>query len=222
MKYDFHFIINILRKARKRRLDFDAPLTLLDLKQYRYELVRKGDACYDDEKQEIEFLTALIRFYDTPCANPNFSDTMERVTLSIGLTNEIFEALLPQFCSIINNENEWVCLYHIMIYRGWMAKVHFYVWVDWLNDRLSTIGKNEVLDDSGRRKVCKYLTKPEKYTWTLEEYQKAKGTISKQSANTFKRLYNLCEQIDGIFEGVREDDKIEIVPELVAEFGITD
>lgn len=220
MNNNSHFIINLILKIRHRRLDFDAPLTLQDLRQYRYGLVRKGDMCPDEEKEELEYLTALIRYYDTPCANPNDMNTKDRVTLSIGFTNEIFENLLPQFCSIINLENEWVCVYHVMIYRGWMSEVHFYVWVDWLNERLRMIGKKEILDDSGRRKVCKYLTNSEKQKWTLEEYQKAKGTTTKQSASTFQRLFNLCVQIDDIFEGIRDDVKIVIVPELAANFGL--
>lgn len=204
---EIEFQINIIRKIRESRLDYDNPLTLMDLKHYRLQLYQKVDRT-DTENQELAYLTKLIRFNDRPYMPPSEIKKMKQVNLSIGVTTELFEYLLPKFCSIINNEDEWVCLHHVMIYRGWMVPVDFYPWVDWLNERLRAIGRNDVLHDSARRKISKYLSRPERYLWVLEDYLKAENKTSHQSDKKFRRHCDLCDQIDEIFDGVRDDDKM--------------
>jgi hypothetical protein len=198
-------LFNLIRKIRDRRLEPFSPLTLNDVKHYRLYLIQKGDLCTEVEKDEILFLTQLIRYYDRPYIEPDEQNSLEFVQLCIGFTDSLFEQILPLLCNIISQDSEWVAVYHIMIYDGWMSPVDFYAWVKWLNDRLYAIGKQEVLGDSAHRKVNNYLKRPERYKWSLDEYLKEKKTDSKKTINVFKRLCVVCEQVRHIFDGTIDD-----------------
>jgi hypothetical protein len=200
---EFEFRFNLLQKIRYGRQEFDVLPNCDDFKKYRIELYKKGESRTQLENQELIFLTEYIRENDQPCIDPNEFNDKKHVKLSLGLSDEMFEYLIKLICTIINNENEWVCLYHVMIYRGWMYSIDFYLWVDWLNDRLLNIGMNEVLQGSSRRMISKYFTSPDRYQWTLEGYQKFEKTQSAQSINKLHRYAMVCKQICNILEDYR-------------------
>lgn len=195
----------LIRELLSRRLDPFAPATLDDLKHFRLQLVQSSNSFSPEESEKIKYLNNLIRYYDRPYIEPDEQNSLEFVQLCIGFTDALFEQILPLLCNIISQDSEWVAVYHIMNYDGWMSPVDFYAWVKWLNDRLYAIGKQEVLGDSAHRKVNNYLKRPERYKWSLDEYLKEKKTDSKKSINVFKRLCVVCEQVRHIFDGTIDD-----------------
>ena len=196
----------LIRELLRRRLDPFAPATLDDLKRFRLQLVQSSNSFSPEVSEKIKYLNNLIRYYDRPYIDPRKTNDLNHVQLSLGFTDTMFEYILPQICSVINQDQEWVTVFHEMIYDGWMSPVDFYVWVKWLNERLDAIGQKEVLPGSAARQICKYLHKPERYKWTLNEYQQAIGVSTKQSENKFFRLIELIDQVSDILFGNNTDD----------------
>ncbi len=204
------YIFNLIRKIRDGRLDPDSPLTLEDLRAYRYRIIQKGELRSEADKLEEQVVLEMIRYYDRPYIVPDSFNDLKHVRLCIGVTDKMIESILPNISNIINYQNEWVCVYHMMIYRGWMYPVEFNPWLKWLNERLRNINKSEVLKDSASSQICKYLKKPEKYKWVLKDYLKAEDTGSQKTVNKFKRLIGICEDVDDIFRVGGDSKEAEI------------
>lgn len=198
------FELDLYRKVRYFRRIENAPVTLDDLRDYRWKLIQGGIPHDPTTKKELKTVEDWIKKLDRPYDPIDNPTDLNKMHLAPVFTNEMFESLLPQFTSIIDNQSNWFCLYHAMIYDGWMNPVDFYTWVDWLNDRAEVIGLQELVSTSSRRKVDKYLKEPTRSKWNLEDYSKSKKTTNSQVKNHFFHLCDLVDQIREIFDTIQE------------------
>ena len=193
--------IALYKKVRYFRRDYNAPVTLDDLKDYRWQLLQKSNL-QETEKEELNIIEQWVEFNDACYVLPNTKDITDIVQLDMCFSNEMFECMLPDLDMLIQEENKWVCVYHVMIYYNWMQPVDFYVWVDWLNERRSAINQKVVLNGSARRNVESYFKDINRRKWVLDEYLKEKGTSSPLTIQSFKRYCEFCDEVARCFNTI--------------------
>lgn len=191
--------IELYKKVRYYRRDFCAPVTLDDLKDYRWRLIQKQGSRSSQDLQEIQILDQWILENDHCFVLPNSQDREDIVRLDMCFSDEMFEAMLPDLDRIIAEENKWVCVYHVMIYYGWMLPVVFSVWVNWLNERRSAIGFESILKGSAARNVERYFRDTKRPKWILKEYMEEKGTSSPLTKQSFERFCLCCDEVTNYF-----------------------
>lgn len=199
------FELNLYRKVRYFRRVVNAPVTLDDFRDYRMRLIQGGMPHDSTSIEELRTLDKWIKNLDRPYEpidNPTYLKTMY---LAPVFTNEMFESLLPKFINIIDNQSKWVCLFHVMIYDGWMNPCDFYTWVDWLNDRAKAIGHRDLVSTDSRRKIDKYLITTSRIKWDIKDYCKSQETTSTHVRNFFLHLCDLCDQISEILDTIQEE-----------------
>lgn len=198
------FELNLYRKVRYYRRVENAPVTLDDLRDYRWRLIQGGIPHTPMAKEELRTIEKWIRNLDRPYERIDNPADLDKVQLAPVFSDKMFESLLPKFIGLITQQSDWVCLFHVMIYDGWMNPVEFYPWVDWLNNRAEAIRHRELVSCASRRKVNKYLIQPSRTKWNIEDYCKNQETTSAQIRNHFSHLCVLLDQISEIFDTIQE------------------
>lgn len=196
--------LDLYRKVRKCRLVSNAPVTLDDIRNYRWMLIQRALIHGAQQRVELQILDQWIKQLDRPYVVPDDPDNLAVMRLAPVFTNEMFESLLPSFISFINRQCDWVALFHVMIYDGWMNPVDFYTWVHWLNERCEAIGQKEVISSESKKQIDEYLIKPDRVKWSIDDYCESCGKSAKQTRTKMIHLFDLCDQIREFFDALQD------------------
>lgn len=195
--------LDLYRKVRKYRLVSNAPVTLDDISKYRWMLIQREMIHGVLQSKEVQLLDQWIKRLDRPYVVPEDPNNLKVVRLAPVFTNEMFETLLPSFNSFIIQQCDWVALYHVMIYDGWMNPVEFYTWVDWLNERCEAVGLKEAISSASSRHIDEYLKNPNRFKWSVEDYCKSCGSSAKATKTKMNHLFDLCDQIREVLDTIQ-------------------
>lgn len=195
--------LQLYRRIRLYRRNPALAVTYEDILDYRFRLMNKTVSLNEAESNDLETLNQWIEENEMSFVPIHTSDDdLKKVRLSPGFNEKNFDELLPQFCKWLQRANEWACLFHTLIYFGWMEPVEYMVWFRWLNDRLEANGYHDyIISESNAKNINKSLKSHRREKWTYEEFSVSQESDSTKTQATYKRFTFLCMVVKSILNG---------------------
>ncbi len=119
------------------------------------------------------------------------------LTYTEKLSEKRMKQLWPKIEEIYENRPaiDWVCLFHVLVFRNYVTCDTFKEYVIWLNEMAGRIVISPV---NARQIKMTYWAKAAKREWTLENLHKWKNTT--RIDTRFKEFDNLCTEINNVFK----------------------
>lgn len=113
------------------------------------------------------------------------------------LSEKRMKRLWPKIEALYDNRPaiDWVCLFHVLVFRNYVTCDSFKEYVIWLN---KMAGRDVITPVNARQIKMSYWAKDAKREWTLEKLHKWKNSTRIDSR--FKEFDELCTQINNVFK----------------------
>lgn len=181
------------------RIGLDDPYcqpTIDDVIAYRKRF--KDRVRTQDDLSVIRYLDNLIWENKHSSVNQvRKPSTDSEVVLAFGFSNKMFESVLPKLAAVLERENQWVCVYHELLYFRFIKPISFLKWVKWLNERLETIKLPSVLKGGGANHVDSAFTDPNKLDWQESDY--CGNSCNGKKKNTFLDMCDALSKVRTVF-----------------------
>lgn len=119
------------------------------------------------------------------------------LTFSARLSEKRLKSLLPKIEELFGKRNaiDWICLYHVLVYRNYISCDDFKLFARWLNQAIGRI----IISDANIRQIkLSYWAKEAKRMWTIKGLHEWRNTA--KADNQYRDFEMLCDNINEIIK----------------------